>query len=419
MMRLFARRQDARPSSEPCAGSTPHRVADRAGQRGRRRARPEAEVLDSRLLMTSGQVGMADATGSPVLADRVTQALQPYIAQHQFPGISVAVVTDGKVALAQGYGVSDVSTGSPVQANTRFDIGSVTKTFTAVGVLLLYQESQGTSHPLDLDAPISQYVHNNKSFKLPAKWSHITTRELLDMSSGIRDVGSARPWQAQLQSIAKDPLLYAPGTKTSYSSANYDLLGELIEQWTGQEYGTFIQDQILDPLGMSETQVLGRSATVPNQAVGYNAPKNGKWPKAQVQNGAAMYAAAGMVSSAQDMATYMTALLSGRLLDPATYALMWASTPTPQYGVNPPSNASYGLGWDSAISTSAGITEVAKSGQVPGFTSELILFPNSDSGVFVSINSNNQGSRNSIGVTALQVAESVEAATQNGSGTGG
>ena len=141
------------------------------------------------------------------------------------------------------------------------------------------------------------------------------------MTSGIRNVADAQPWQAQLESIAKDPLLFAPGTKTSYSNTNYDLLGELIEQWTGEKYGTFIQDQILGPLGMSETQELGRSATVPNQAVGYNAPRHGSWPKAEVQNGTAMYAAAGMVSTAQDMATYMTALLSGRLLDPATYAV--------------------------------------------------------------------------------------------------
>ncbi len=419
MMHLFARRQDSRPSSEPCTGSAPPRAADRRGQRARRRARPEAEVLDPRLLMASGQLGMADATASPDLADRVAQVLKPYVAQDQFPGISVAIVTDGQVVLAQGYGISNVATGSPVQADTRFDIGSVTKTFTALGVLLLYQESQGTSHPLDLDAPIGQYLHNNKSFKLPPKWSRITTRELLDMTSGIRDVGGARPWQAQLASIAKDPLLYAPGTETSYSNANYDLLGELIEQWTGEKYGTFIQDQILGPLGMSGTQELGRSATVPNQAIGYDAPRHGSWPRAEVQNGPAMYAAAGMVSTAQDMATYMTALLSGRLLDPATYGLMWTSTPTLQYGVNPPSNAVRGLGWDTAIDTSAGPTEVTKDGQVPGYSSELILYPTSGSGVFVSFNTNYHGSRDPNGVTALQVAESVYEATQTGSLTGG
>ena len=203
-MRLFARRRDSRPSSEP-RRIGPARAADRPGRRARRRARPEAEALDPRLLMASGNLGTAGATASPDLANRVAQALQPYFAQDQFPGISVAVVTDGQVALAQGYGLSNVATGSPVQADTRFDIGSVTKTFTALGVLLLYQESQGTSHPLDLNAPISEYLHNTKSFKLPRKWSQVTTMELLDMTSGIRDVGGPRPWQAELRSIAKRP----------------------------------------------------------------------------------------------------------------------------------------------------------------------------------------------------------------------
>jgi D-alanyl-D-alanine carboxypeptidase len=410
MMRLFARRHDARPSSEQCTESAQPLAADRSGQRARRRARPEAEVLDQRLLMASGQVGVVDAAASPDLADRVAQVLQPYFAQDQFPGISVAIVKNGQVALAQGYGTSDVATGSPVEANTRFDIGSVTKTFTALGVLLLYQDSQGTSHPLELDAPISQYLHNTKSFKLPRKWADITTRQLLNMTSGIKNVSGTRPWQAQVQSIAKDPLLYAPGTETSYSNTDYYLLGELIEQWTGEKYGTFIQDQILGPLGMSATEELGRSATVPDQAVGYDASRHGRWPRAEVQNGPAQYAAAGMVSTAQDMATYMTALLSGSLLDPASYALMWTSTPSPQYGVNPPSDDVRSPGWDAAIDTSAGPTEVMKSGQVPGYTSELILSPTSDSGVFVSFNDLDPN-----GLIALHVAESVYAATQTGS----
>jgi D-alanyl-D-alanine carboxypeptidase len=418
MMRLFSRRQDS-PSSERQTGSVPPRAGDRPERHVRRRLRPEAEALDTRLLMASSTPATVAATASSDVANRVAQALQPYFAQDQFPGISVAVVNDGQVALAQGYGLSNVATGTASKADTRFDIGSVTKTFTAVGVLLLYQESEGTSHPLNLNAPISDYLHNNKSFKLPAKWSQITTMELLNMTSGIRDVGGNQPWQSELRSIAKDPLLFTPGTESSYSDANYDLLGELIEQWTGESYGTFIQDQILGPLGMSNTEVLGRSATVPNQAVGYDAPKHGKWPKANVQNGLAMFASAGIVSTAQDMATYMTALLSGRILDPATYALMWTSTPTPQFGVTPASDAIRGLGWDTAIDTSTGPTEVAKTGQIPGFNSELILFPSSDSGVFVSFNSRYQGSRAAAGVSAVQVAESVYVAAQNGPATGG
>jgi CubicO group peptidase (beta-lactamase class C family) len=387
-------------------------AADRIRPRARRRARPEAESLDQRILMASGSPAPVD------LSDRVAQVLQPYLAHNQFPGISVAVVTNGQVALAQGYGLSDVRKSSPVKADTLFDIGSVTKTFTALGVLLLYQESQGTSRQIDLNAPISNYLHNNKSFKLPPRWSQITTMELLDMTSGLRDVGGSRSWQAELRSIAKYPLLYTPGTKTSYSNANYDLLGEFIEQRTGESYGTFIQNQILRPLGMSETQELALSATVPNQAVGYDAPKRGSWRQAKMQNGPAMYASAGIVSSANDMATYMTALLSQRILAPSTYELMWTTMTNLQYGV-PNSYSHRGLGWDIAINTSAGPTEVAKSGEVPGYNSELILFPSSNSGVFVSFNSRDKANRDPDPVSALRVAEEVYQATQTGSPTEG
>jgi D-alanyl-D-alanine carboxypeptidase len=411
MMRLFSWPRHSQPSSVPRSSSVVSRVVDRPGVRARRRTRPKAEALDSRLLMSSGNLAGLYATASPDLADRVAQVLQPYFAQDQFPGISVAVVTDGKVALARGYGLSDAAAGLRAQSDTRFGIGSVTKTFTAIGVLLLYQESLGTSHPLDLNAPISDYLHNTKSFRLPSRWSKITTMELLNMTSGLRDVGGPLPWQAELRSIANLPLLYAPGTMTSYSDANYDLLGELIEQRTGESFESFIQDQILRPLGMSETQVLGRSATVPNQAVGYDGPKHGKWRKAKLQNGPAMYASAGMVSTADDMAAYMTALLSGRILDPATYELMWTANPSRQYGL-PSASTNRGLGWDTVIDTSAGPAQVAKSGQVPGYNSELILFPSSHSGVYVSFNANDHSGRDPKSVDPLVVAEAVHEATQ-------
>jgi CubicO group peptidase (beta-lactamase class C family) len=418
-MRLWARRKDLRPSPERGTGSAQARLADQPGRRPGRRARPEVETLDLRLLMASSNGGVAPTATSAALSERVAAALKPYFDRDDFPGISVAIVTDGQVALAQGYGLANVATRAPAGADTRFDIGSVTKTFTALGVLLLYQQSQGTSQPLNLDAPIGQYLHNTRSFKLPSSWSRITTRELLAMTSGIRQVNSSRPWQAQLQSIAKAPLLYAPGTRESYSDANYDLLGELIEQRTGESYGAFIENQILRPLGMSETQELGQSATVANQAVGYSTPRHGSWLKAQVQNGAAMYAAAGIVSTATDMATYMTALLSGRILDPATYQLMWNAVTTPAYGVQPLASSSRGLGWDIVIDTSAGPAEVIKNGLVPGYASDLVLDPLTDSGVFISFNTSHEGGGGPNALTATEVAASVYEAALSTSVTAG
>jgi len=417
MLRLFARRQDSHPSSEPGIG--PARSADWPGRRARRRARPEAEALDSRLLMASASLGMTDATASPALSGRVAQVLKPYFDQHRIPGISVAIVTDGQIALAQGYGLNNVATGAPVEAHTRFDIGSVTKTFTAIGVMLLYQDSQGTSHPLDLNAPISEYLKNTPSFKLPRKWSGVTTKELLDMSSGIGNGPGALPWQAQVKSIAKAPSSSPLGRRPSIAIRITTCSASLSSSGPGKSTVPSSRSGSWNRSACPKTQELGRSPKVPNQAVGYDAPRHGSWPRAKLQNGPELYAAAGMVSTAQDMATYLAALLRGRLLDRATYKLMWTSTPTPQYGVNPPSNSLRGLGWDTAIGTNTRPTKVTKGGSVPGFISEIILYPTSDSGVFVSINTNPTGSRRASRVTALQMAESVYAATRTGSLTEG
>ena len=366
--------------------------------------------------MAANHHGMAQTAAESDVSELVASALKPFFERNDFPGISVAIVINGQVALAQGYGLSNVATRAPVAASTRFDIGSVTKTFTALGVLMLYQESQSTAHPLDLDAPIGDYLHNTASFKLPAKWSHITTRELLAMTSGIGELNSALPWQEQLQLLAKTPLLFAPGTETSYSDANFDLLGELIEQRTGEPYGTFIENQILTPLGMSQTQELGRSATVSNQAVGYSEPRHGTWLKASVQNGPAMFAAAGVVSTATDMAKYMTALLSGGLLDQSAYRLMWTSTPSPAYGVKPPAESSRGLGWDFVIDAGSGAAVAIKNGLVPGFTSDLVLYPTTDSGVFVSFNTSDVGGATA-GFTATEVAAAAFQAALAGLGS--
>ncbi len=158
---------------------------------------------------------------------------------------------------------------------------------------------------------------------------------------------------------------------------------------------------------MSETQELNGNAMVSNQAVGLSkASRNGRWPKAALWTGNEMYAAAGMVSTARDMGTYMTALLAGRLLNPATYEMMWTATPTPQYGANPPYDAVYGLGWDTAIDTSAGPVQVTKSGSVRGFTTQLILDPATDSGVFITLNANYRGA-NPSNALAYNLAASI------------
>ncbi len=112
-MDLFARRLNPRAFCRSLTRSSSPRAADGQGRRARRQARPLAEVLDSRLLMATTNLAPAEPDASSGLAERVAQALQPYFADKQFPGISVALVQDGQVALEQGFGKSNVKTGAP------------------------------------------------------------------------------------------------------------------------------------------------------------------------------------------------------------------------------------------------------------------------------------------------------------------
>ena len=417
MMRLFARRQDSRPSSEPGSAQL-GRPIGRVG--ATMAARPEAEALDSRLLMASANL-LADTTASSDLSDRVAQVLKPYFDQDQIPGISVAIVTDGQVALAQGYGLSNVATGAPVAADTRFDIGSVTKTFTAIGVLLLYQESQGTSHPLDLNAPISEYLNNTRSFKLPRKWSGVTTMELLDMTSGIGNGPGNQPWQAQ---VAVDR-----ESTPSSSPRDEDLLQRHELRPARRAHRAVDRGKVRhlhpepDPGTARDVRNPGAGPVRPRSRTRRSAttrPGTGSWPRAAVQNGPAMYAAAGMVSTAQDMATYMTALLSGQSprsrdlqldVDLDTDAairgespLQLRARPGMGYGDRHERRARQGRQGrvgprDSSLRSSSTPTRTAESSSPSTPILTAVGMPS--------------------GVTALQVAESVYAATQTGSRTGG
>ena len=411
-MRLFARRQNACMSPRPCLDSAPSRAMDRAGLRARRRVRPEGEMLDSRLLMASGGPGAAGATASPDLDNRVAQALQPYFAQDQFPGISVAVVTDGKVAMAQGYGTADVANGSAVQADTRFDIGSVTKTFTALGVLLLYQESQGTASPLNLDAPISEYLHNTRSFKMPRKWSNITTRELLDMTSGINNIGSVQPWPAQIAAIAKEPpsLHARDGIVLQQHKL---LLARRAHRATDR--GKLWR---LHPRSDSDAacNVRDRRARPVR-----NGPESGGWLQPVTE---------WEVDEGRGAQRTVNVRRRRDGLDRPGHGHLYDSAPERRSARSRDLRLDVDLDTDAAICCKSRRERAARprmgysdrhergahrgdqGGQVPGYTSELILFPTTDSGVFVSFNTLNPK-----GVTGLQVAEAVYAAEQSDSGT--
>lgn len=359
----------------------------------RHRVSPGVESLDDRLLMAAELGAAVEVAG---IGSRVDQAVEQILARNHIPGMAVAVTYNGEVVVAKGYGLANVTSQTPVTSATGFAIGSVSKTFTAEAVLLLTEKPGLIKKPgitaLNLDLPISTYLSSNDGFSLPENWKGITTRQLLNMSSGIQDAGNPEfAWYEVVHQIGKDPLLFPPGTEYLYSNANYWLLGELIGQLTDAPYNDFITEQILQPLGMSETVVLtGSETSIPGQATGYKEydSQSGTWTlPGAYYSGESIFSAGAIVSTPTDLGKYLEGLWNREILNPSTYNLMW--TPTPLKNFKTPTIISTpGLGWcdgQGVKVTSQGVV-INKNGAVPGYESQVSLYLGQGFGIAISGN---------------------------------
>jgi CubicO group peptidase (beta-lactamase class C family) len=237
--------------------------------------------------------------------------LDGLVETRQFRGV-VDVRRGDEVLLCQGFGQQNVARDVPNGADTRFRIASVTKQFTALAVLVLHEEGK-----LRVSDPVCTHVPD-----CPAAWQSITIEQLLTHTAGLWDYNqlteaeTARyfaeygdtPTPDQLVQVFVDrPLEFAPGSSWQYSNCGYDLLGLVVERLSGQTYGEFLHDRILDPLGMSDTAYQPEQRTSDHDAVGYQ-----DWTtQAERVPDAVHYASGGMYSTADDLVRWNQFLLTG------------------------------------------------------------------------------------------------------------
>lgn len=347
----------------------------------------------------------------PDLTARVGQVVDNLLARYDIPGMAVAVTYNGQVVLAQGYGVTGVA-GTAVSPDTPFAVGSLTKTFTAISTLMIAQNpaliDQNTNPGItsfSIDAPISTYfpdpsqpitLPDGTTFDLSSQWDNLTPRELLDMSSGLPDLGNGQPWNTQVDNLAMSShsLEFTPDSQYLYSNTGFWLLGALVEQLSNMPYNEFVQDYIFNPLDMTDSTVLtGATTMAPGEAIGYDtydpATNQGVQPS-YYSAGGASFSAGAVVTSAADLGKYLSALWneSSVLLDPASYALMWTAVPLPTYPPPPSSTAMPGLGWDS-ITTTPNWTEIEKNGFIAGYSAQISLYQQDGFGIAVAYNLTN------------------------------
>ena len=336
-------------------------------------------------------VALLACMAAPLRADRIDDLAERHLKRSNTPGISLAVLKEGKVIKAKGYGLANVELNVPATAETVYQLASVTKQFTATAVMLLVEEGK-----VRLSDPISKHVKG-----LPAAWSKITVRHLLSMTSGIKDyLQVVAPERARqdftyeqiVEIVADEPLDFVAGERYRYSNSNYILLAMLIRSVSGKSYDSFLKERVWGPLGMNATRRDDPQDIVPNRAGLYDSQSN------KLQNIRFLSPTlwnngdGGLISTVLDLGKWDAALYTNTVLSSASLEQMW----TPQK-LNSGEESNYGFGWISG--KLRGHRTVSHSGGRPGTATVITRFVDDRLTVVVLMNGGGNPDR-----LAVQVA---------------
>ena len=321
----------------------------------------------------------AESPDSVAIA-RTTEIIEREMARTLAPGAQIAVSRGGRIVWSRSFGCANVELDVPVDAQTRFRIGSVSKPLTAAAIGALVQDGK-----LDLDAPVQTYVPD-----FPRKAWPITTRQLAGHVAGIRhyegDEFAIREHydtvRAGLAIFEKDALLFEPGTKFSYSSYGWNLISAVIESASGEPFLAFMQKRVFTPAGMTHTSPDEAAPIIPGRSRFYTRDdKTGRVENAPYVDNSYKWAGGGFLSTAEDLVVFANSLLEGRLLRPETVTLLWTSMKT-----SDGKETDYGIGW-SVDRDHKGRRRIRHSGGAMGGTANLVIYPEERLVVALLVNS--------------------------------
>lgn len=308
-------------------------------------------------------------------ADEVDNYVESHLHQLHIPSASIAIVRDSQIIKAKGYGLANVELNVQASKDTVYEIGSMTKQFTATAIMMLVEEGK-----VSLDDPVKKYFP-----AAPETWQHITIKHLLNHTSGIQNhvavpefmnlfqtnVGLFQPSLTRAELIKlffKLPLEFKPGETWAYDNTGYYLLGIIVEQSSGKSFWQFLDERIFKPLGMTNTRSTDPRPIIPNRASGYEW-QNNSFENRSVLTPFVAFSAGALLSTAADLARWDAALYTETLLKKSSLEQMWASAKTNNGATAP---FSYGFGW--FIDRYHGHRIVQHSGGTPGFSSVIYRF---------------------------------------------
>ncbi|MFZ6743709.1 serine hydrolase [Undibacterium sp. JH2W] len=294
------------------------------------------------------------------------------------PGAAVLILRDDQPVFKKAYGKASLELGVAMQADHVFHVASVSKQFTGAALLKLAEQGK-----LDLHAPVSQYLPDT-----PPAWAAVTLSHLASHTSGISNIFTLPAMQgrlredltpAQLFAIAKDaPLRAAPGSQFHYATINYTLLAMVIGKVAGKPYETYVDEQFIQPLGLKHTVFAIGNTVIPGLATPYAAgPSTVAFMSPHLGYGGGSY-----YSSTSDLATWTLALQGGKVLSPASLALMNTA-----YKLNDGKQVHYGYGLRPHTLHQAAY--IQSNGDIPGFHSETVYLPSAK--LFVALLHNGEG----------------------------
>lgn len=318
--------------------------------------------------------GWASSDAS-TLQTKIDRYMNAAVKVDHFMG-SVLVARNGEVIVAKGYGMANLEKRIPNTPGTEFRIGSVTKQFTAMAILMLQAKGK-----LNVKDPICKYVP-----QCPKDWQPITIYELLTHTSGIPNFTSFPNYKELqkrqttpthlLDDFKSKPLDFEPGTQFKYSNSGYQVLGYIIQNVSGESYQKFLRQHIFVPLGMKHSGYDSSHPTEKDHAIGY-APTGSGYRPAEYVNMSVPYSAGALYSTVLDLYTWDQALEAGKLLPEPLLKQLF----TPHVAMDKSGRLHYGFGW--MTTRQFGHEKYFHNGGIQGFTAVNSWFPGQQAYVIV------------------------------------
>ena len=313
----------------------------------------------------------------PAHADELDRYLERQRQVYQIPAIVVGIIRGGQLVDSRAVGLANVELSVAATSQHVFEIGSISKQFTAYAILMLYEQGK-----VDLRAPVGRYLRD-----LPEPWGAPTLHQLMSHTSGLPDFEEAFDYGVYRETPSDDDFLKRlvdlkieanPGTKWEYSNTNYWLLARVIETVSGMTYAQFMQERIFTPLGMTATRTALPSQILMGRAAGYRLVND------RLENREAIQPHTGrglgdIAATVADMARWEQEQRQPRLLKPETAALAHQAV-TLADG----SATTYGYGWftDQILP----VPTLSHDGQTAGFVADYIRVPSRDLAVVLLTN---------------------------------